>query len=413
MQLGLVERMGAVEARWLRQVAALAAELQVSAWLVGGAVRDALLGCQSLDLDITVEVEAAPLAQALAAATGGRLTSHERFGTHVVEAGEFHFDIATARRETYPHPGALPVVEPASLEADLRRRDFTINAIALRLDADLETLYDPLEGVADLQRQAVRALHPVTFSDDPTRIIRAARYAARLGYAVEPQTQAWLDAAVVDGALGLVTGPRIWGELSRLLAEPSAPEAMGLLAEWGALDGLGLALTSLAELRELFAANDSPAPLTAQDRAFAALGLLAGDQATTVANHFCLSGQEREAVVAAAQMALQPPRVLFAENTANSTLYHALLDTPPAARLALWVRHTAARASLQRFANLAELRPDINGQDLQQLGFAPSPGFKIALAEALRVRLDEDATKERQLATAREALLNWQREHEL
>lgn len=413
MKLRLVERMDEAEAQRLRQVGALAAELHLSAWLVGGAVRDALLGCPSLDLDVTVEGEAVSLALALAEATGGRLTTHERFGTHVVEVGEFHFDIATARRETYSHPGALPLVEPASLDEDLRRRDFTINAIALRLDADLETLHDPLDGAGDLQRRLVRGMHPATFMDDPTRIIRAARYAARLQYAVEPQTQAWLGAALADGALGLLTGPRVWLELSRLLMEPSAPEAVALLAQWGALTGLGLALKDTTELCELYGIHTDLGPVSAQDQALAALGLLAGDRASAVADYLGLSTREREAVVSAAQLALRPPQVLLAEKAANSALYANLIDTPAAARLALWARSPAARPALRRFMALAELRPDISGQDLQQLGFAPSPGFRIALHEALRVRLDENATKERQLGAAREALLNWQREHEL
>lgn len=413
MRLRLVERMDAAEAQRLRQVSTLAAQLNVSAWLVGGAVRDALLGLGSLDLDITVEGEAAPLAQALAAATDGQLTTHERFGTHVVEVGEFHFDIATARRETYPHPGALPEVQPASLAEDLTRRDFTINAIALRLDEGLETLYDPLDGAVDLQRGLVRGMHPATFMDDPTRIIRAARYAARLGCTVEPLTQAWLDAAIAADALHLVTGPRVWGELSRLLAELTAPQALALLAEWGALNALGLVLDSSEELQELFGTPDSPWTVTPEDRALAALGLLAVKNAEVVAAHFCLSTPERYAVVTAAEVALQPPKAVLTSESRSSTLYESLIRLPAAALLALWARYPESRPVLRRFAAAAELRLDINGQDLQQLGFTPSPGFKIALQEALRARLDDNATREEQLAAARGALLKWQREHEL
>ena len=409
MRLRLVDRMGEAETRWLRQVSALAAELGLAAWLVGGAVRDALLGCGSLDLDVTVVGEAAPLAQALAAATGGRLIAHARFGTHVIEVGEFHFDIATARRETYAHPGALPEVQPASLDEDLARRDFTINALALRLDEQLDTLYDPLDGRGDLQRRLVRGLHPATFMDDPTRIIRAARYAARLGYEVERDTQAWLEAAVAANALGLVTGPRLWGELSRLLAEPAAPQAVSLLARWGALSALGLGLPEHTDLRELFAVTDELGPLTDQDRALAGLALLAGDHAEAVGDHFCLSAHQRQAVLVAADLTRVPPPAVVSTEASNSALYETLVDVAAAGRLALWAAHPAARPALLRFAALAELKPEINGQDLQQLGHAPSPGFKVALAAALRARLDKNATRKEQLAAALEALTAWQR----
>ena len=413
MRLRLADRVKAAEVERLRLVARLAARLGTPAWLVGGSVRDALLGCASLDLDVTVEGDPVPLAQDLAEALGGKLTVHERFGTTVIEAGEYHLDVATARRETYPGPGALPVVEPASLDDDLCRRDFTINAMALRLDSDLDTVYDPFGGRGDLQARIIRGLHEATFRDDPTRIIRAARYAARFGCALAAQTECWLLSAVSSGALATVTGTRLWQELRRLLWEETAPEGLALLQCWQALPALGLCPPCEGELRELYAAAEQlDVPATAPERALAVMGLLAVD-AEALAEHFGLSAGERRVVVAAAKLTAAPPPCVFAAAPKSSTLYEALRGSPVPALLALWTRHPASRPALQRYLTLADLRPDVSGEDLQSLGFAPSAGFTLALQAALRVKLDDHANREKQLAAAREALIQWQRQRGL
>ncbi|MGE5531929.1 MAG: poly-A polymerase, partial [Bacteroidota bacterium] len=196
----LADQISEVEAARLRELADLAVASGLRAWLVGGAVRDALLGRDSLDLDVAVEGEARQFAEAVAQEWGARMVAHDRFGTYIIEAGEWHLDIATSRRETYARAGALPLVEPGSLDDDLRRRDFTINAMALPLGADLDQLYDPLGGLRDLRQGLVRGLHPATFLDDPTRIIRAARYAARFGCRLDEKTQEWLGAALAEDA---------------------------------------------------------------------------------------------------------------------------------------------------------------------------------------------------------------------
>src|SRR5215218_8215091 len=153
-------------------------------YLVGGAVRDLLLGRPRADVDLVVEADAA----ALAARLGGAEKEHERFGTVKVEVAGHELDIATARTETYPEPGALPVVAPAgSIEADLRRRDFSVNAMAIPLAGEPRVI-DPHGGRDDLAEGLLRVLHPRSFVDDPTRAIRAARYGSRFGFSLEPET---------------------------------------------------------------------------------------------------------------------------------------------------------------------------------------------------------------------------------
>jgi tRNA nucleotidyltransferase (CCA-adding enzyme) len=206
-------------------------------YLVGGAVRDLLLGRERADVDLVVVGDAG----ALAARLGAEAKEHERFATAKVELDGHEIDIATARTETYSQPGALPEVAPAgSIEDDLGRRDFTINAIALPLRGDPRPI-DPHGGRADLEAGLLRILHPASFVDDPTRALRAARYAARFGFRLEAETEKLLRQADLD----TVSADRRQAELLRLAAEPEAARGFALLAEWGLVElregGVGLA----------------------------------------------------------------------------------------------------------------------------------------------------------------------------
>ncbi len=197
-------------------------------YLVGGAVRDLLLGQPGTDVDLAVEGDAAVLADRLGAVTA----EHERFGTVKAHLYGHEVDLVSIRTETYPAPGALPVVSPAqSIEEDLARRDFTINAMAIPLQGEAR-LIDPHGGSGDLDRGLLRVLHERSFVDDPTRAIRAARYASRFGFALEPETAELLRRA----DLTAVSADRRRAELERLAAEPRACEGFGLLAEWGVID---------------------------------------------------------------------------------------------------------------------------------------------------------------------------------
>lgn len=208
----------------LRSVEEVAGEQPV--FLVGGAVRDLLLGRDRADVDLVVVGDAAALAGRLGAAA----VEHERFATAKAQLDGHEIDIATARRETYPRPGALPEVEPAnSIEADLGRRDFTINAMAVPLSGE-PRLIDPYGGRADLEAGLLRVLHEESFSDDPTRALRAARYAARYGFAPAPETAELLRQANLDA----VSAERREAELLlRLGLEDQAVRALELLDEWG------------------------------------------------------------------------------------------------------------------------------------------------------------------------------------
>ena len=171
-------------------------------------MRDLLLGRPPLDIDLALPGDAPGLARDLAATHTLRMTQHGAFGTATLELApdlaapppaKPALDFITARREYYPAPGQLPEVTPAGMDADLARRDFTIHAMALPLEPDGGPLLDPHGGQADLAAGVIRALHAGSFRDDPTRIFRAARYAARFGFTVEPQTAGWIAAALAAG----------------------------------------------------------------------------------------------------------------------------------------------------------------------------------------------------------------------
>ncbi len=178
----------------------------------------------------------------------GQVRAHERFGTAAVRVDGLEVDLAATRTETYAHPGALPEVRPASLAADLARRDFTVNAMAVPLAGDPGADRSPSR-LEDLQRGELRVLHPRSFEDDPTRAVRAARYAARYGFALERRTAELIGHA----DLSTVSRDRVEAELRRLAAEPEARRAFELLGEWGLLELRPGALELAAAVGELTA----------------------------------------------------------------------------------------------------------------------------------------------------------------
>jgi len=224
--------------RALDLVKEVAAEKGLRPFLVGGPVRDLMLGRYAvIDIDLTLEDGGSKLAGALAKRVAGRLRSFPQFLTYKVTAEDHpEIDIATARKERYRSPGALPTVTAGRLKDDLLRRDFSINAMAV----DLMTgeLHDPTGGARDLAAMSVRVLHDQSFLDDPTRIFRAVRLATRLGFSLETQTARLLESAVSSGALTTIARERIWRELFFAFDEENAPHAIAALSAAGVLEVL-------------------------------------------------------------------------------------------------------------------------------------------------------------------------------
>jgi tRNA nucleotidyltransferase (CCA-adding enzyme) len=223
--------------RAIETIREVASEKNYVPYLVGGPVRDLLLGRSVIDLDFTLEEGSSELARAVARRINGRLRSYPQFLTYKVVAPEFPvIDIATARSEKYRAPGALPSVSAGRLQDDLLRRDFSINAIALNVLS--ESLHDPAGGKEDLERKAIRVLHDDSFVDDPTRIYRAIRLATRLGFTIEAHTQELMRNSIRNGALRAVSKERLWRELFLAFEEENAPEVIEALNDAGALEVL-------------------------------------------------------------------------------------------------------------------------------------------------------------------------------
>jgi len=188
----------------VHRASGLARETNLSAYIVGGLVRDLLLGFKNFDLDIVVERDGIRFAEKFAAILKARLIRHRRFGTATVicRCG-LKVDIATARREYYPQAGGLPVVSPGTLEDDLLRRDFTINAMAISINrADFGRIIDLFDGRSDLRDKKIRILHDLSFIDDPTRILRAIRFEKRYSFSIEANTLRLLKEASRKNMLG-------------------------------------------------------------------------------------------------------------------------------------------------------------------------------------------------------------------
>ncbi len=218
----------------------VAGEHNVPAYLVGGVVRDLLLERPNEDVDFVVEGDAIRLARDLAERLGARCHAHEPFMTAVLTLPDGHsVDVVSARTEFYNTPAALPEVATSLIRQDLYRRDFTINALAVALDGDrFGQLIDFFGGRRDLSHREIRVLHSLSFIDDPTRAVRAVRYARRLAFNIAPDTRHLIRTAVKEGVFNRLSGHRLRRELDQLLAEPHRTPALALLADLGLLKAI-------------------------------------------------------------------------------------------------------------------------------------------------------------------------------
>ena len=204
-------------------------------YLVGGPVRDALLGFRVKDLDFVVEGDAIALARDMAADTGWDVVVHQRFGTATLAKGPSRVDLVTARRESYSSPGVLPEVVPGTILDDLARRDFSINSMAMPVHASGSEVLDPHGGMDDLWKKQVRILHPLSFVDDPTRLFRAVRYEQRFGFRLEEETEQRLREAITERRVDAVTGDRLRHELERIFLEEDPGLVLRRASEVGLL----------------------------------------------------------------------------------------------------------------------------------------------------------------------------------
>ena len=368
-------------------------------YLVGGAVRDLLLGGRPLDLDLLVEGDPDAVADRL----GSEVVSHDRFGTATVTVGDASYDIARARRETYSHPGALPDVTPATLTEDLERRDFTVNAIAAALGGSRAGELTAFPGAfEDLDARALRVLHDRSFVDDPTRLLRLARYASRLGFGIEPHTRELALNAARAGGLATVSGPRVGAELRLLVREQDPVTA---LRELGALE-LDRAIDPRFRLEDEALARRALALLPADGRpdrlalALAARAIPAGELRALL-DSMGFEATDRDAIIAAATAADGlADRLAAAERP--SEIAEAAFGAGPEL-VALAGALGPAESATEWLDRLRHTSLDIDGRDLLAAGVPEGPAVGRGLAAALAARLDGLARgRDQELAAALE-----------
>ncbi len=399
-------------AEWdlLMDVAQVASQLRLPLYVVGGLPRDAILGLPSSDLDLVVEGSAQTLAERLAKLYGGKVTVHSRFGTakwdmrgtkfdsrkpelpHQARPGDA-LDLVTARAETYKHAGALPTVKPGSIDDDLARRDFTINALAIRLDGShLGELRDDFGGLEDIRRGTIRVLHEASFVDDPTRMCRAVRYEQRYAFRIAAET---LD--LIPGARELVaalSSQRIRRELDLILHESRADLMLARLSDLDLLKPIHPDLGFDEEAgRRLGRVEESP-PTRAPE--WHASGLrwllwlmpLPGNQIRSLNRRLHFRGELLAALLAASK--------LWGELGLLSGLspfqyVERLADAPLVAVTAVYLgaEPGPAKDALQQYlATWRHLKPKTTGHDLKRLGLEPGPQYKAILNELRRAWLD-------------------------
>lgn len=402
--------------------------------LIGGATRDLLLGGRPRELDVVLDRGAEELALELVSLLAGSSAEgsdgariehrvHDRFGTALVTWSAGRIDIATRRAESYALPGALPDVRCGSAEDDLRRRDFTVNAIAVSLAGEREgQLRAPAPALEDLRAGRLRILHERSFIDDPTRLMRLARYRARLGFEPEHRTAELAARALADGALQTVSPARLGAELRLALREPDPLAALRSLAQLGVLAGLRPPLgldESLARRALRLLPGDGRVEVLLL--ACLLLGLAGGAQPgihtspsgeaglVRLLDRFEFPAVERDAAVHSAYQADQLAQRLSGAPS-GSALREAVRGAPLegitlAGALAEQQGSAQAASAAQRW--LGELRHvslQINGDDLLAAGLTAGPEIGRRLEHVLQRRLDGEVgnSREAQLQAALE-----------
>ncbi len=405
----------AARLKLLKAIAEQAHSQHAALYIVGGFVRDLLLEQPSLDFDLVVEGDAIMLAQAMARLYGGRVTSHARFGTakwhlddrrhglgkDLVQTGLHSVDLVSARTEFYTHPTALPTVERGSIKLDLHRRDFTINTLALRLDGrHYGELHDYWGGVEDLSSGLVRVLHSLSFVDDPTRILRAARFEQRFDFRIEDRTMELLMEA--RPLVERLSGDRIRHELEHILASARAAQILARLdslellvaihpnLEWD--DWLFVRVRSLSTVSptEDWELNRAPDRIYLKRNLAYLLWLirLSEEKAVSVADRLKLPVVLRKAIISACGLWLKRDELT---ELPPSQVVQILEDSPAMSRYALYLASDDPRLKdvLRLYAlQWRHVEPRTDGNELKSLGIPPSPVYRQILERLRKAWLD-------------------------
>jgi tRNA nucleotidyltransferase (CCA-adding enzyme) len=391
----------------IQQASQTASQMGYSLYFVGGFVRDLLLGTPTLDIDLVVEGDAIKLARRLSRQIGGRVRSHARFGTAKLIFDEAQtelsvpsIDFVAARTEFYEHPTALPQVERSSIKLDLHRRDFTINTLAIRLDPEhYGELLDFYGGEQDLGNGLIRVLHSLSFVEDPTRMLRAARLEQRLGFKIEKRTEELIENAL--GLLDRVSGERIRHELYLILEEAEPEKGLGRLEELGVLAQVHPALrcndwlsSKYQQLREALEAGDWRPDSGQQASPSHYLALLTyrliPEELETLIGRLKITRDDADRLREVSELRPIVPR-LAERDLPPSAIYHLLAPYSGQSIFLMWVASDSAliRQRLELYhRRLQHVEPEIDGAWLQERGVEPGPIYRQILGALRDARLD-------------------------
>lgn len=379
----------------------LAQEEGMNCFTVGGFVRDLLLGKENFDLDIVVEGEGIPFAKKIAHQLNGKITTHPEFLTaHISLPEGIEIDVASARQESYLQPGALPKVKIATIKDDLFRRDFTINAIALFLNPDKFTKFlDYFGGINDLRKGIIRVLHPRSFIDDPTRIIRAIRFEQRFKFKLESKTKHYLNNALREKMLKEISYQRLRDELIIILNEPQPHNALKRMDELQVLKLIypGLKLNSEIE-KNLYKTDDIlfHTTLVSEAERWLVYFLVLIDELglkprKNIVNKFKFSTKYSKIIIEGKNKANLIIKKLSKQFLQDSQIYFALYKIPLEILIYTMVISSLpqVRKRIYRYLNaLSKVSIFINGEVLKNLGFRPGPFYQKILKKVLAAKLN-------------------------
>lgn len=375
------------------------------AYLVGGIVRDMLLGVDNFDLDIVVEGDAIKFADEFVSKLGTKLITHKRFGTAtaVIKHGE-KIDFATSRKETYPYPAALPLVSRGDLQDDLGRRDFTINAMAFALNKEqLGKFIDRFNGARDLKTGKIRVLHDASFLDDPTRMLRAIRFEQRYGFTIEPHTRALLIDAAKAGMLGKVEPQRLRDELVLILKETDPVKPIMRIQELLGFDfidsGFVVSSATYATLK-LIRKHIGWFKKTHFSRRhldawviylILLLDATRDDRAGKICGKFAFHRGDKKRVLDYKQINRAYIQKLSRKKIKASQLFKLLEPLSYEVIIALKAKYKNVNLqhNIESFLmHYSGTRIHVNGNDLRELGFTPGPDYQNIFSKVLNAKLD-------------------------
>jgi len=371
-------------------------------FVVGGFVRDLLIRRSNLDVDVVVEGDGIVFAHAFAEVRDGKVKQHKRFGTAVVRLPDgFKVDVATARMEVYDHPGALPSVKPSSIRDDLRRRDFTINSMAIELnEGQFGELVDFFGGRSDLENRWVRILHDLSFADDPTRIFRAIRFEQRHGFSLESRTQKLLEEAVSGDFLRTITGQRLRNEILLILKEEEPVPTIRRMGRFDLIKYIHPGIRVSDDLVELFhktkdtlewwnstSAHNSAEP--ALLNLIALMDQLNAAEAEDASKRLVLQKKYNEALKASKMLLPDIVRRLCQVKDTPSEIYKALKGLPLEVLLFAMAKAYEIRDSIEYYlTETRNINPLVNGNDLRKLGYPEGPLYTQILDSTFAAQLD-------------------------